>query len=102
MDRQAIFLSNEKIQDLEGYPNDAKVGSSPSIPTPSAEFVQAEKPSPVKLFVRWALIGSLIVLAMTFTSGLLEPRGSKASQLIHQKRYACGSQTTLTESYRTS
>ena len=84
MDRQNIFLLDEKIQDLEGYPDDSKDGSRLSIHTPSAGFEPAKKASPIKLFVKWALIGSLIVLAMIFTSEIFGYQSSTVSSFIKQ------------------
>ena len=78
MDRQAIFLSDEKIQDLEGYPNHSKDGSKLPIHASSAASEPAEKTTPFILVVKWALIGSLILFVMIF----FERRSSKASSFI--------------------
>ena len=64
MGRQAIFLSNEKFQDLECYPNGPPTHTSSVAPEP------AESASSIRSFVKWALICTLTVLAMTFISEL--------------------------------
>ena len=78
MDRQAIYLSDEKIQDLEGYPNNSKDGSKIPIHASSAASEPAEKTTPFILVVKWALIGSLILFVMIF----FERQSSKASSFI--------------------
>ena len=78
MDRQAIFLSDDKIQDLEAYPNDSKDGSKLPTHAPPAASKTAEKTTPFNLVVKWALIGSLILFVMIF----FERQSSKASSLI--------------------
>ena len=80
MDRQAIFLSDEKMQDLEGYPNDSKNSSKLPIYAPSAASEPAEKTTPFTLVVKWALIGSLILFVMIF----FERQSSKASSFIRK------------------
>ena len=79
MDRQNIFLSDEKTQDLEGYLNDSKDELRPLTHISSVASEPAESASSVRTFVKWALLCTLIVLAMTFTSELYENHGSKAS-----------------------
>ena len=72
MGRQAIFLSDEKFQDLECHPNDLKDGLRPSAHTSSVALEPAESASSIRSFVKWALICTLTVLAMTFTSELFK------------------------------
>ena len=80
MDRQAVFLSDEKIQDLEGYPNDSKDGSKIPIHAPCAASEPAGKRTPFNLVVKWAIIGSLILFVMIF----FERQNNKASSSIRK------------------
>ena len=80
MDRQAILLSDEKIHDLEGYPNYSKDGSKLPIYAPPAASEPAGKTTPFNLFVKWAFIGSLILFVMIF----FERQSSKASPCIEK------------------
>lgn len=80
MGRQAIFLSDEKPKDLEGYLDDSKDGLEPRHAVQSHLMASDSRASasPIRVFVKWALICTLAVLAMTFTLELLEPQSSKA------------------------
>ena len=80
MGQQAIFLSDEKPQDLEAYTDDSKDGYVPraSAQTSSIESNPRTLASPVIAFVKWAFLCTLVVLAMTFTSKLFAPYSSKA------------------------
>ena len=78
MDRQAIFLSDDKIQDLEGCPNDSKDGSKLPIHAPGAASDPAGKRTPFNLVVKWAIIGSFILFVMIF----FERQNSKAGSSI--------------------
>lgn len=72
MGRQAIFLSDEKDDDGLRLPVlSCSPGSEPKLSS-----------TPIRVFVKWALIFTLIVLAMTFTSELFEPQGSKARRSL--------------------
>lgn len=82
MDRQTIVLSDEKTQDIEAYLYDSKDELRPSTHTSSVGYEPAESASPARSFVKWALLCTLMVLAMTFTSELLEHPSSKASPSV--------------------
>ena len=80
MGQQAIFLSDDKPQDLEAYTIDSNHGYLPKA-SPQSSFTESNPralPSPVIAFVKWAFICTLVVLAMTFTLNLFEPSSSKA------------------------
>ncbi|KAF6236964.1 hypothetical protein HO173_004843 [Letharia columbiana] len=85
MGRQAIFLSDEKPEDVEGYPdyskNDDKLRPSAKYFSVGSETEASA--SPIRVFVKWALICTLIVLAMTFTLELFEPQSSKSPAFQH-------------------
>lgn len=85
MDRQTILLSDEKTQDIEAYRNDSKDDLQPSTHIPSVGYEPVQSTSPARSFVKWALLCTLMVLAMTFTSELLEHPSSKASPSIQKK-----------------
>lgn len=82
MGRQTVFLSDEKPQDLEGYSDYSKDGLEPRHAEQSHLMASDTKAStsPFRVFVKWVLICTLTVLAMTFTLELLEPQSSKACQ----------------------
>ena len=90
MGRQAIFLPDEKAQDLEGHLDYSKNDDAGSVSKASS--------SPIKVFVKWALICTLVVLAMTFTLELLEPQSSKARRSLRETTYVHGSLTDGVES----
>lgn len=73
---QAIFLSDEKTQDLEAYSpylkNEDDLRPSPQFHSMGSDSKASA--SPIKVFVKWGLICTLIVLAMTFTMELFEPQ----------------------------
>ncbi len=81
MGQQAIFLSDEKPQDLEGFSDYSKDGHGfrSSAQSSSMESDPPTSACSSKVFVKWALICTLIVLAMTLTSELLEPQNSHHS-----------------------
>lgn len=89
MGRQAIFLSDEKPEDVEGYPdyskNDDKLRPSAKYFSVGSETEASA--SPIRVFVKWALICTLIVLAMTFTLELFEPQSSKARRSLRKTVY---------------
>ena len=71
MGQQAIFLSDEE-QDLEGYSDYSNDhGHKTSVQFPSMGIDSKRSTSPLRLFMKWALICTFIVLAMSFTSELL-------------------------------
>lgn len=80
MGRQAIFLSDEKAQEFEGSPEYSKNGHE--IRSYKQPYLMESGPkasaSHIKVAVKLALICTLIFLAITFTSELLEPRSSRA------------------------
>lgn len=80
MGRQAVFLSDEKLHDLEAYSHNSEDGqeTKPSAQPYSMGTELKVAASPIRSFTKWALICILVVLAMTFTSELLEPQSSKA------------------------
>lgn len=85
MNRQTIVLAdakNQDIEDIEGYLHDTKDDLIPSTHISSAGYGPAESASPARSFVKWALLCTLMILAMTFTSELLERPGIKASPSI--------------------
>lgn len=84
MGRQAIFLSDEKPQDLEGYSDYSKDGleSRPAEQSHSNASDSKASASRIKVFVKWALICTLTYLAVAFTSELLKPQSSKARQCL--------------------
>lgn len=84
MDRQIILLSDEKTQDVEGYLHDTKDELRPSTHISSVGYEPAESASPARSFVKWALLCTLMLLAMTFTSELLGHPSSKASPSIRK------------------
>ena len=93
MDRQTIFLSDEKIQDLEGYPSHLKDGSKLPVYAPSAASKPGEKTAPFNLVVKWALIGSLILFVMIYferQSSKASPFISKTMLVAYEKAAACG------------
>ena len=70
MAQQAIFLSDDKTQDLEAFTLDSKDAYVPraSAQSSSIEPDPRTLASPVIAFVKWAFICTIIVLAITFTS----------------------------------
>ena len=86
MGRQAAFLSDKKPQDLEGYSDYSKDGLEPR-PADQSRLMASDtkaSTSPLRVFLKWALICTLTVLAMTFTLELLEPQSSKACQCLRR------------------
>lgn len=77
---QAIFLSDEKTQDLEAYSpylkNEDDLRPSPQFHSMGSDSKASA--SPIKVFVKWGLICTLIVLAMTFTMELFEPQARQS------------------------
>ena len=89
MGRQAIFLSDEKPQDLEGYSTYPKNDDElkPSGKSYSMAPGSKASASPIRVFVKRALICTLIVLAMTFTLEFWEPQSSKARPSLRKTMY---------------
>lgn len=85
MGRQAIFLSDEKSQDLEAYSEYSKNDDEPNLSVMGSESKVSA--SPIRILVKWALICTLIVLAMTFTLELLKPQSSKARRSLARTMY---------------
>ena len=84
MPRQAIFLSDEKPQDLEGYsdfPKDSR-GREPSPQSPSTPCSLRVSASLFKKLVKWALICTLTVLALILTLNIFEPQSSKVRRSL--------------------
>ena len=84
MARQAIFLSDEKSQDLERYsdfPNDSH-GREPSPQSSSTPCFLRLSVSLLKIFVKWALICTLTVLALTLVLNIFEPQSSKVRRSL--------------------
>ena len=82
MGRHNILFSDDNPQDLEDYPHDSKDGLKSSTHSTSVTSHSAGSASPIKLVTKWALICTLLVLAMTFTSELFGSQSSKASRSI--------------------
>lgn len=89
MGHQPIFLSDEKPQDLEAYSRYSKNDDelSPSTQSHSMGSDSKVSASPIRVFVKWALICTLIVLAMTFTLELFEPQSTKARRSLGKNMY---------------
>lgn len=84
MGRQAVFLSDEKLQDLEAYSDYSKDGLQAG-PADQSHLMTSDtkaSASPIRVLVKWVLICTLTVLAMSFTLELLEPQSGKACQCL--------------------
>ena len=84
MGHQAIVLSDEKPHDLEAYLRYSENDDEPRPSTQSHSMGSDSKASasPIRLFVKWALTCTLILLAMTFTLELFEPQSTKACRSL--------------------
>ena len=84
MARQAIFLSDEKSQDLERYSDFSKDshGREPSPQSFSTPCNLRVSSSLFKIFVKWALICTLTVLALTLILNIFEPQSSKVRRTL--------------------
>lgn len=82
----AIFLSDKKPQDLEDHSDHSKNDdeSRSSAQSYSMEPDSKVPVSPIRTCVKWALICTLVVLAMTFTLELFEPQSSKACRSLRK------------------
>lgn len=79
MGRPIILFLDDNPQDLEKYPHDSEDGLKPSTHSSSVASHSAGSPSLVGVFVKWALILTVIVMAPTITSELFGSQSSKAS-----------------------
>ena len=84
MARQAIFVLDEKPQDLEGYSDFSKDshGRGPPPQSPSNPCSLRASASLVGVFMKWALICTLTVLALIFILNIFEPQSSKVRRSL--------------------
>ena len=84
MARQAIFLSDEKSRDLEGYSDFStdSHGRGPSPQSPSTPYSLRVSASLIKIFVKLALICTLTVLTLTSISNMFEAQSSKVRRSL--------------------
>ena len=86
MGRSAVLLADEKSQDLENYPNYSQEGHelSSSARSHSMRSDLEVSASPMRAFVKWALICTVILLAMNFAMNFFEPQNSKACRSLEK------------------